>query len=70
MEFVGKCMLRPGPTADRPVTLSVVAPQRDEDGSMASVELDLTVAEANMLAQDLRQATKWVNEGAWKPGRP
>jgi hypothetical protein len=66
MDFVGKCFLKPGPSAERPITFLVRGP-KNEDGEHASIEMDLTLVEADELSRDLRHASKWVSDGLWQP---
>lgn len=67
MTFKSRWLLKPGPTVERPITLVVESAQRDEDGSQAKLESDLTLEEALCIRADFEMAIHWVTTGAWKP---
>lgn len=67
MEFRSRWLLKPGPTAEQPITIVVDNPQSDEDGSRAKAEYNFTAHDFEMLLRDGAQALKWVRTGAWKP---
>lgn len=67
--FTSRWLLKPGPTAERPITLVIENPSKDEDGSRATIAFDLTLEEAGTIQHDFEQARTWVRSGAWRPGR-
>lgn len=70
MDFaVDSCLLRPGPTAEKPITFVVIG-KKSEEGEASRFEMDLSTSDADELARGLRRSAQWVHEGVWRPGAP
>lgn len=65
--FIGKCVLEPGPSAERPIRFRTRGPKND-DGEFAECQMDLSLDDADELATGLRRAAQWTHEGVWRPG--
>lgn len=66
--FASRCLLKPGPSAEKPITFVAENATADEDGARARVEFDFTLEEFEQFLRDGGQAAQWVKSGAWKPG--
>jgi hypothetical protein len=69
VKITGKCSLRPGPSAEKPITF-VQEGARNEDGEVPRIEMDLSLVDADDLARGLQRAALFVHEGIWKPATP